>query len=573
MERKKRRKKLTLQIICLIVPLFVILAGVNIWIMETSTVKAFLDSKNPYSEYYLDYLDEGIRNWSEDGDERLIELYLTICEKDPVSVRGEKLTDEEFNEFYYDVKVDGVTDESYDVNRILQNMQNASDRVRMLAAKSWRINIQDFSETVFTNNSQEIDRMFIMDMTEPYRGMVIADCQRYGEDKQIGEYFDLDLPEHPALQQIIETGSAEIVYEQAEDFPDKGNYYIAYKPFILEGKVRAVIGIVYRWDNFKDQMSANKRKAAVVIVIGVLLAMLLLYFALRRLAVKPVTDVENALIQYTDDKDSRQIVKRMYDIKVKNEVGYLADVISDLALEIDLYTKENVRIATERERAETARERAEKERARAEKELYEANVSIMVSQIQPHFMYNALTSIAMLCTIDPERAQEATITFSKYLRGNMDSLKQTKPVPFDHELEHLKKYLYIEKLRFANKLNIEYDIGPTNFKVPQLSIQPLVENAVKHGVGMKKKGGTVKIATRETKTAFEVIISDDGVGFDVNAPRKEDGRSHVGMENTRTRLKELCGGEVRIESTVGEGTTATVILPKEWEQNENSLSG
>ena len=572
MERKKRRKKLTLQIICLIVPLFVILAGVNIWIMETSTVKAFLDSKNPYSEYYLDYLDEGIRNWSEDGDERLIELYLTICEKDPVSMRGEKLTDEEFNEFY-DVKVDGVTDESYDVNRILQNMQNASDRVRMLAAKSWRINIQDFSETVFTNNSQEIDRMFIMDMTEPYRGMVIADCQRYGEDKQIGEYFDLDLPEHPALQQIIETGSAEIVYEQAEDFPDKGHYYIAYKPFILEGKVRAVIGIVYRWDNFKDQMSANKRKAAVVIVIGVLLAMLLLYFALRRLAVKPVTDVENALIQYTDDKDSRQIVKRMYDIKVKNEVGYLADVISDLALEIDLYTKENVRIATERERAETARERAEKERARAEKELYEANVSIMVSQIQPHFMYNALTSIAMLCTIDPERAQEATITFSKYLRGNMDSLKQTKPVPFDHELEHLKKYLYIEKLRFANKLNIEYDIGPTNFKVPQLSIQPLVENAVKHGVGMKKKGGTVKIATRETKTAFEVIISDDGVGFDVNAPRKEDGRSHVGMENTRTRLKELCGGEVRIESTVGEGTTATVILPKEWEQNENSLSG
>lgn len=572
MERKKRRKKLTLQIICLIVPLFVILAGVNIWIMETSTVKAFLDSKNPYSEYYLDYLDEGVRNWSEDGDERLIELYLTICEKDPVAVRGEELTVEEFNEFY-DVKVDGVTDESYDVNRILQNMQNASDRVRMLAAKSWRINIQDFSEIVFTNNSQEIDRMFIMDMTEPYRGMVIADCQRYGEDKQIGEYFDLDLPEHPALQQIIETGSAEIAYEQAEDFPDKGNYYIAYKPFILEGKVRAVIGIVYRWDNFKDQMSANKRKAAVVIAIGVLLAMLLLYFALRRLAIKPVTDVENALIQYTDDKDSRQIVKRMYDIKVKNEVGYLADVISDLALEIDLYTKENVRIATERERAETARERAEKERARAEKELYEAKVSIMVSQIQPHFMYNALTSIAMLCTIDPERAQEATITFSKYLRGNMDSLKQTKPVPFDHELEHLKKYLYIEKLRFANKLNIEYEIGPTNFKVPQLSIQPLVENAVKHGVGMKKKGGTVKIATRETETAFEVIISDDGVGFDVNAPRKEDGRSHVGMENTRTRLKELCGGEVRIESTVGEGTTATVILPKELEQNENSLSG
>ncbi len=198
-----------------------------------------------------------------------------------------------------------------------------------------------------------------------------------------------------------------------------------------------------------------------------------------------------------------------------------------------------------------------------QKELYEAKVGIMVSQIQPHFMYNALTSIAMMCTIDPDTAQEATVTFAKYLRGNMDSLKQAAPVPFSRELEHLKKYLYIEKLRFGNKLNIEYDIQTTDFVLPQLSIQPLVENAVKHGVGMKKKGGTVTIATRETDTAFEVIISDDGVGFDVSAERKDNGRSHVGMENTRRRINGMCGGEVKIESTVGEGTTAVIILPKD----------
>lgn len=207
-----------------------------------------------------------------------------------------------------------------------------------------------------------------------------------------------------------------------------------------------------------------------------------------------------------------------------------------------------------------------------QKELYEAKVSVMVSQIQPHFMYNALTSIAMMCSIDPDTAQEATVTFAKYLRGNMDSLKQTKPVPFHQELEHLKKYLYIEKLRFGNKLNAAYDIQATDFVLPQLSIQPLVENAVKHGVGMKKKGGTVTIATRETENAYEVIVSDDGVGFDVNAPKKEDGRSHVGMENTRRRLKEMCGGEVKIESTPGEGTVATVILPKEGQKNEDTVS-
>jgi signal transduction histidine kinase len=205
-----------------------------------------------------------------------------------------------------------------------------------------------------------------------------------------------------------------------------------------------------------------------------------------------------------------------------------------------------------------------------QKELYEAKVNVMVSQIQPHFMYNALTSIAVMCELEPKTAKEATITFAKYLRGNMDSLKQTAPVPFAQELEHLKKYLYIEKLRFDDLLNIEYDIQTTDFRLPMLSIQPLVENAVKHGVGMKEDGGTVKISTRETDTAYEVIIRDDGVGFDTNI-HKNDERSHIGMQNTKKRLRDMCGGEVKIESVVGEGTTVTIILPKEEQPNENTV--
>ena len=201
-------------------------------------------------------------------------------------------------------------------------------------------------------------------------------------------------------------------------------------------------------------------------------------------------------------------------------------------------------------------------------------MGVMVSQIQPHFMYNALTSIAMLCSEDPDTAQEATVTFAKYLRGNMDSLKQTAPVPFEQELEHLKKYLYIEKLRFDEKLNIVYDIEATDFRLPQLSIQPLVENAVKHGVGMKKMGGTVTISTRETEEDYRVIISDDGVGFDMEEVRKKqetesDGKSHVGMENTRRRLQDMCDGRVEIESTPGEGTVATVILPKSGQEKSD----
>lgn len=205
-----------------------------------------------------------------------------------------------------------------------------------------------------------------------------------------------------------------------------------------------------------------------------------------------------------------------------------------------------------------------------QKELYESRVAIMISQIQPHFLYNSLTSIAMMCTLEPETAQEATIMFADYLRGNMDSLKQKTPVPFDKELEHLKKYLYIEKLRFGEDLTIVYDIQTSNFVLPQLSIQPLAENAVKHGVGMKREGGTVTIATRETDDAYLVIVSDDGIGFDTQAV-KEDGRTHVGMDNVRQRLHEMCDGSVTIKSEIGKGTVATVILPKEGQQHENPL--
>lgn len=202
-----------------------------------------------------------------------------------------------------------------------------------------------------------------------------------------------------------------------------------------------------------------------------------------------------------------------------------------------------------------------------QKELYEAKVSVMVSQIRPHFMYNALSSIAMLCKIKPDTAYEATVKFSDYLRGNMDSLKQTAPVPFKKELEHLEKYLYIEKLRFGKKLNIEYDIQADSFEIPLLSVQPLVENAVKHGVGMKDDGGTVTIATKETDDSFEIVISDDGVGFDVNEV-KDDGRSHIGMENTKRRLKDMCGADIEITSAIGEGTTARIIIPKVKEETE-----
>lgn len=203
---------------------------------------------------------------------------------------------------------------------------------------------------------------------------------------------------------------------------------------------------------------------------------------------------------------------------------------------------------------------------KAQSELLKSRVTIMISQIQPHFLYNSLTSIAQLCEKDPKRAKTATIDFANYLRGNMNSIKDEHPVPFDTELSHLKTYLSLEKMRFGDDLNIVYDIGVTDFTIPSLTVQPLVENAVKHGVGMKEDGGTVTISTREYDDRYEVVVSDDGVGFDTAKPNPDTSRTHLGIENIKERISTMCSGDVTIESEIGKGTVSTIKIYKDKEE-------
>ncbi|MEG0340148.1 MAG: histidine kinase [Oscillospiraceae bacterium] len=196
-----------------------------------------------------------------------------------------------------------------------------------------------------------------------------------------------------------------------------------------------------------------------------------------------------------------------------------------------------------------------------ERQLAQSRISIMLSQIQPHFLYNTLTAICGLCDENPEEAKKVTAEFADYLRHNLESLTQSTPVPFEDELRHTEVYLGIEKKRFEERLNIVYDIANVDFRVPALTIQPIVENAVKHGVTRKKLGGIVNISTKERDDCYEIIIADDGVGFDVNAPQT-DPDTHVGIENVRSRLWSICRGTLDIKSTVGEGTTAIIKIPK-----------
>ena len=203
----------------------------------------------------------------------------------------------------------------------------------------------------------------------------------------------------------------------------------------------------------------------------------------------------------------------------------------------------------------------EKELAQKELALSESNNSLVLSQIQPHFLYNALTSIYRLCDVMPEAAKEAVSNFSKYLRGNLDSIKQKKMISFADELKHLQAYLSLEKIRYDDYLDIKYDIKTTEFFIPPLTVQPLVENAVNHGISDLPGGGLVTISTEEKRDYYEIRVSDNGVGFDPETV-PEDGRSHLGIMNVRSRLNIMCHGTLDIKSAPGDGTVAIIQIPK-----------
>ena len=220
----------------------------------------------------------------------------------------------------------------------------------------------------------------------------------------------------------------------------------------------------------------------------------------------------------------------------------------------------NINAAAKAKELELQRSRLEAEKNMVEAELKDSRISIMLSQIQPHFIYNTLGTIERMCLKDPQKAFELVRNFSLYLRGNFSELDSVTPIRFAEELKHVEYYINIEKVRFPD-MSIEYDVEATEFVLPALSVQPLVENAIKHGLMRLEMGGTVKIHSYETPTHFCVEVKDDGVGFDTDAPIDE--KKHVGLRNIRGRLKAMVDGKLILESKTGAGTKAVIMIPKE----------
>ena len=193
-------------------------------------------------------------------------------------------------------------------------------------------------------------------------------------------------------------------------------------------------------------------------------------------------------------------------------------------------------------------------------ELAESRISTMMSQIRPHFIYNTLGSIEQLCELDPPKAGELVHDFAKYLRGNFGELDNPKPILMSQEMDHVHHYVSIENVRFPD-MTFTFEMNSDDFHIPALTVQPIVENAIKHGLMKLQKGGTIHVVSYETDEHYCVSVVDDGAGFDTSLLIDE--RKHVGLRNIRERLKAMVNGTLEIESTVGVGTKVLIKIPKE----------
>ena len=191
-------------------------------------------------------------------------------------------------------------------------------------------------------------------------------------------------------------------------------------------------------------------------------------------------------------------------------------------------------------------------------DLQQSRIVLAMSQIRAHFIFNLLNAISGMSKYDPEKADATLIRFARYLRGNIDVMQEDRLESFRSTLHHLEDYIALEQVRFGDRIRFRTEIGFSDFNIPPLVLQPLVENAIKHGLMNKAEGGTITLSTRRSGDHVVITVADDGVGFSVEAPGN---KSSVGLSNVRFRLEQLADGHMELESTPGEGTVVTVTIP------------
>ncbi len=285
-----------------------------------------------------------------------------------------------------------------------------------------------------------------------------------------------------------------------------------------------------------------------------------------------LTDL-SLLIQYRK-KISREILVAMLSYIVLPLTAavillfYYGISLVNLAISISMIlmfietTMEQGQLAAQRERKLAAQEL---QLAQTERELTDSRIASMMSQIRNHFIFNVLGTISTYCKIDPNKADEALTKFARYLRRNVNYLETTEMIFFETEIAQIEDYVALEQMRFQDRIEFEENFETINFKIPPLTVQPLVENAIKHGLTKPGRKGTVCVLTYKEKDDIIIEVTDNGIGFDTEDLEKKDS---VGIKNIRYRLEHMAGASLQIHSKPGEGTKVTIRIPAQQEKEQ-----
>ncbi len=202
--------------------------------------------------------------------------------------------------------------------------------------------------------------------------------------------------------------------------------------------------------------------------------------------------------------------------------------------------------------------RHQREILRQQQEIAHERASVMVLQMRPHFIYNTLMTIYSLCNLDPQKARQVTMDFTNYLRKNFNAVASDSLIPFSTELEHTRAYLAVEQAQFEDMLLVDYDTAFTRFRLPPMTLQPIVENAVKHGMNPYSGPLHVSIRTQRMDSGVQITVEDNGPGFDPS----DESKPHPTLTNIRQRLEMMCSGSMIIRSRSGEGTVVSISIPR-----------
>ena len=277
------------------------------------------------------------------------------------------------------------------------------------------------------------------------------------------------------------------------------------------------------------------------IALLILILIVVILFAIHRTFLKPTLMLAQSIQDYTQHKSPEKLSEALKNlVNREDEIGRLACDARDMVEQDERYYKQRI----------------ENESLKSK---------ILLAQIKPHFIYNCLTLIRSLLD-EPEKAEEALNHFAGFLRGSVDMLEETVCISASREIQTVDDYLYLQKQRFGDSLRVVTDYRDTGFFLPPFTLQVLVENAVIHGIRNTAGGsGTVVIRSYEADGFHVIEVEDDGNGLppEIRQEREQKEQTHVGLKNIERRLDLMCHGTLTIQNKTGQGTIATIRIPKQ----------